>query len=118
MRVDNKDTLFGQSIDADSGSVKGACYMGLFLNFMDPKVLLDSAQNMHVLCQSTPEYFTYSIMTPTGSRASYKVLRRTGTPVDLVGTGSGIRTVGLAPYVKPAPNSEGVIHRTGDRPTH
>lgn len=116
LRVDGKDCLFGQSVNADSNTVLGACYMGTYLNFMQPRIMLDGAQNLHVLCQSTPEYFTYSTMSPAGTRRSYKVMKRSGGPVDLVSTGSGIRTVGLTPYVKPTPESEGIIHSTTDRP--
>ena len=116
LRVDSKDCLFGQVVNADSHSVLGACYMGQFLNFMKPRVVLDSAQNMHVLCQSTPEYFTYSVMDNSGKRRDYKVMKRTGGPVDLVSSGAGIRVIGLRPYERPSSTSEGVIHTTADRP--
>lgn len=116
MRVDGKDCLFGQVVNADSQSVLGACYMGQFLNFMKPRVVLDSAQNLHVLCQSTPEYFTYSMMDNRGQRRDYKVMKRTGGPVDLVSSGGSIRAIGLRPYVRPTSTSEGVIHTTADRP--
>lgn len=117
MRVGGKDCLFGQAVNGDSHSVLGACYLGIYLNFMQPRIMLDSAQNLHVLCQSTPEYFSYSVMSPNGSRRSFQAMRRIGGPVDLVSTGNGIRTVGLAPYVKPTPESEGIIHKASDRPT-
>lgn len=116
LRVDGKDRLFGQVVNADSRAVLGACDMGQFLNFMKPRVILDSAQHMHVLCQSTPEYFTYSRMDNRGRRVDYKVMKRSGGPVDLVSTGGGIRLIGLTPYVRPTSTSEGVIRTTSDRP--
>ncbi|MBR5893960.1 MAG: hypothetical protein IKZ13_00275 [Akkermansia sp.] len=116
LRVGEKDCLFGQVVNADSRSVMGACYMGQFLNFMQPRIVLDSAQNMHVLCQSTPEYFTYSKMDNRGNRRDYKVMKRTGGPVELVSSGGAIRVIGLMPYTRPTSTSEGVIHSTSDRP--
>lgn len=115
MNVGGKDCLFGQVLNADTRLPVGACYLGQFLNFMEPRILLDGAQNMHVLCQSTPEYFTYSIMNTRGGRSQYKLFRRTGGPVDLISTGGGIRPLGLAPYVKPSKNPER-IHSASDRP--
>lgn len=116
LRVDGKDCLFGQVKNADSHSVLGACFMGQFLNFMKPRVVLDSAQHMHVLCQSTPEYFTYSRMDPSGNRVDYKVMKRTGGPVDLVSAGGSIRAIGLAPYVRPKDPGTGPVYTTADRP--
>lgn len=116
LRVGDKDCLFGQVVNADSQSVLGACYMGQYLNFMKPRIILDSAQNLHVLCQSTPEYFTYSVMSNRGNRKDYKVMKRTGGPVDLVSAGGSMRAVGLRPYVRPTATSEGVIRTTADRP--
>ncbi|MDO5473102.1 MAG: hypothetical protein Q4F35_07185 [Akkermansia sp.] len=116
LRVGDKDCLFGQVVNADSRSVLGACYMGQYLNFMKPRIVLDSAQNLHVLCQSTPEYFTYSVMNNRGNRKDYKVMKRTGGPVDLVSAGGGLRVVGLRPYVRPTATSEGVIRSTSERP--
>lgn len=115
LNVGGKDCLFGQVLNADSGTPLGACYLGQFLNFMNPRILLDTAQNLHVLCQSTPEYFTYSIMNTKGGRSQYKLFRRSGGPVDLVSTGSGIRTIGLVPYVK-TPKGDDNYHSASDRP--
>lgn len=116
LRVNDKDRLFGQVVDADTRIVLGACDMGQYLNFMKPRVILDSAQHMHVLCQSTPEYFTYSRMNNRGQRVDFKIMKRTGGPVDLVSTGNGIRPIGLTPYVRPSSTAEGVIRTTSDRP--
>ncbi|MBQ7022626.1 MAG: hypothetical protein IJN29_03540 [Akkermansia sp.] len=116
LRVGGKDCLFGQVINADSQSVLGACFMGQYLNFMKPRIVLDSAQNMHVLCQSTPEYFTYSKMNNQGQRVDYKVMKRTGGPVDLVSANGGIRAVGLVPYVRPQESGSAPIFTTADRP--
>ena len=83
---------------------------------MTPSVLLDSAQNMHVLCQSSPEFYTYSVMNTHGKRSSAKLYKRIGgQPVDLVSTGKGIITVGLFPYVAPKPGSE-KIRKASERP--
>ncbi|MBR5213384.1 MAG: hypothetical protein IKV92_03890 [Akkermansia sp.] len=101
MRAGEKDCLFGQVVNADSGSVVGACYMGQYLNFMEPRVMMDRKQNLHVLCQSTPTYFTYSVMGTDGTRRSYQVLQRTGGPVDLITAGGGIKAIGLTPAKKP-----------------
>lgn len=116
LRVGEKDCLFGQVTNADSQSVLGACYMGQYLNFMKPRIVLDSAQNMHVLCQSTPEYFTYSKMDNRGKRVDYKVMKRTGGPVDLVSANGSIRAVGLVPYVRPKDTGSAPIFTTADRP--
>lgn len=116
LRVDGEDCLFGQVTNADSRVVLGACFMGKYLNFMQPRIVLDSAQNMHVLCQSTPEYFCYSIMDNQGNRRHYKVMKRTGGPVDLVSAGGSIRAIGLRPYERPTSTSDGVIRTTSDRP--
>lgn len=105
MRAGEKDCLFGQVVNADSGAVIGACYMGQYLNFMNPRIMMDRGQNLHVLCQSTPTYFTYSVMGADGARKSYQVFQRTGGPVELVTTGKGIRPIGLVPAKQPKPGS-------------
>ena len=83
---------------------------------MEPRIVLDNAQNLHVLCQSTPEYFTYSIMNTKGGRSQYKLFRRSGGPVDLISTGKGIRTIGLVPYVK-SKKGDDQYHSATDRPS-
>lgn len=115
MRAGDKDCLFGQVVNADSGAVVGACYMGQFLNFMAPRVMMDRRQNMHVLCQSTPTYFTYSVMDTNGTRRSYQVLQRTGGPVDLITTGSSIKAIGLTPAKRPSKDTLPGIRNITDR---
>lgn len=115
LNVNGKNLLFGQVSNLDTKLVEGACYMGQFLNFMQPKVLLDRAQNMHMLCQSTADYFTYAVMNTQGTRSTQKILKRTGGPVDLISTGGGIRYIGLAPYEKPK-NDRANYHRASERP--
>lgn len=107
--------IFGQVMNADTRHPIGACLLGQYVNFMEPKVLLDRAQNMHVLIQSTPEFFTYAVMDTYGSRRQYVVLKRTGGPVDLVSTGGGIRYIGLVPYKKPKKDSD-TMHSASERP--
>ncbi len=116
LNVGGKDSLFGQVLNADSQVPIGACYLAQFLNFMEPRIVLDNAQNLHVLCQSTPEYFTYSIMNTKGGRSQYKLFRRSGGPVDLISTGKGIRTIGLIPYVK-SKTGDDQYHSASDRPS-
>ncbi len=113
--VKNKNLLFGQVINADTHIVQGACFLGQYLNFMKPRVMLDSAQNLHLLCQSTPKFFTYSVMSTYGERREYKIMRQIGGPVDLVSTGKGIRCVGVAPYVKPK-GDKANYHSASERP--
>ena len=109
------DALFGQVINNDTKRVVGACFLGRYLNFMQPRIMLDAAQNLHVLCQSTPDFYTYAVMNTRGERAHYQLYRRAVGPVDLQSTGKGVVPVGLIPYVKPKPNEQN-IHRTSDRP--
>lgn len=113
--VNGKECLFGQAISKDTNQVIGACFLGEYLNFMKPSILLDSAQNMHVLCQSSPDFYTYAIMNTHGGRSSAKLYKRTGGVVDLISTGKGIRPVGLAEYVAPKPGSENV-RKASERP--
>ncbi len=108
MRVGEKDHLFGQVLDNDTRTVLGACSVGPYLNFMKPRVMLDRAQNLHILCQSTPTLFSYCVMGTNGKRLDHRTLTRTAGPVDLVSTGGGIRLVGLKNYVRPKPEEEGV----------
>ncbi len=113
--VNGKECIFGQAINKDTNQVIGACYLAEYLNFMQPSVLLDSAQNLHLLCQSSPEFYTYSIMNTHGKRSSAKLYKRTGGLVDLISTGKGIMPVGLTPYVAPKPGSE-KVRKTSERP--
>lgn len=113
--VNRKECLFGQAIDKDTNQVIGACYLAEYLNFMQPRVLLDSAQNLHVLCQSSPDFFTYSIMNTHGARSSAKLYKRTGGVVDLISTGKGIMPIGVTPYVAPKPGSENT-RKASERP--
>ncbi len=115
MRVGDKDHLFGQVLDNDSRTVLGACAVGPYLNFMKPLIMLDRAQNLHILCQSTPNLFSYCVMGTNGKRLEHRTLIRTAGPVDLVSTGGGIRLVGLKQYVRPNPEEEGV-HSASERP--
>lgn len=114
LKVNGKNCLFGQVLNADTKHPVGACYLGQYLNFMEPRIMLDSAQNLHCLCQSTPEYFTYSVMNTKGKRASYQLLQRTGGPIDMVSTGKGLRTIGLAPAPKKSAQPAG--RRMSERP--
>ena len=86
-----------------------------YLNFMKPSVLLDSAHNMHVLCQSSPDFYTYAVMDTHGKRSAVKLYKRTGDTVDLIGTGKGIFPIGVTPYTPPAPGMENV-RKASDRP--
>lgn len=115
MRAGDKDCLFGQVVNADSGTVIGACFMGQYLNFMAPRVMMDRKQNLHVLCQSTPTYFTYAVMGTDGTRRSYQVLKRIGGPVELVTAGNGIKAIGLTPVEKPGLKPEDIYKTTSDR---
>lgn len=115
-RVNGNDNLFGQVIDKDTNRVVGACFLGRYLNFMKPVVKLDAAQNLHVLCQSTPELFTYAIMNTHGERSHYKVYTRIGgSNVDLVSGGKGITPVGITPYVKQK-QVKPTYHNISERP--
>lgn len=115
LRLDGKTLLFGQVVDPETRIAHGACMLAQYLNFMEPKVLLDRAQNLHLLCQSSAEFFTYAVMDTHGVRREWKAMKRTGGPVDLISTGSGIRCIGLAPYVKNTnPNSH--LHSATERP--
>ncbi len=101
-QIGNKNAIFGQVADADSGRVIGAAYMGSFLNFMEPRYLLDAKQNLHMLFQSTPEFFTYSILSTTGKCSFSKIYKRApGGPVTLVSRGGAIQVIGAVPYEKP-----------------
>ncbi len=113
--INGKECLFGQATNKDTNQVIGACYLAEYLNFMKPSVLLDSAQNMHMLCQSSPDFYTYSIMNTHGGRSSAKLYKRTGGTVDLISTGKGIIPVGVTPYVAPKPGSE-KVRKASERP--
>ncbi len=115
MLVKDRNMLFGQVRNADTRIVQGACFLGQYLNFMKPRVMLDSAQNLHLLCQSTPKFFTYSVMNTYGQRREYKIMRQIGGPVDLVSTGKGIRCLGVVPYEKPK-GEKAQFHSASERP--
>ncbi|MDO5449498.1 MAG: hypothetical protein Q4F30_01275 [Akkermansia sp.] len=116
VRTAKQEGLFGQVIDLDTKRAVGACYMGRYMSFMQPRIIMDGAQNMHVLCQSTPEFFTYSVMNNRGQRVSYQLYKRTGGPVDLVSTGKGFRPVGLVPYNPAAEAKKERVRSTSERP--
>lgn len=113
-KIEGHNDLFGQVIDRDSNHVVGACFMARYLNFMKPIVKLDAAQNLHVLCQSSPEFFTHSVMSPQGERTHYQLYKRTAGPVDLVGGGKGLTPVGVAPYV-PSKEKKVVYPKASER---
>lgn len=115
LRLEDKNCLFGQVLGADTNYPIGACFMGQYLNFMEPKIMLDGAQNLHCLFQSTPSYFTYAVMSPEGRRLSQKILERSGGPVDLISTGKGLRPTGLTPR-KPKSKTPEPTHSAADRP--
>lgn len=101
-RIGERDAVFGQLADADSGSVIGAAHMGQYLNFMEPRFLLDTKQNLHMLFQSTPEFYTYSIFTTQGKCSRSQIFKRVpGGPIELVSAGGTIHVIGAVPYVKP-----------------
>lgn len=112
--IDGHAGLFGQVTDADTKRVQGACVLGRYLNFMKPRIMLDGAQNLHVLCQSTPDFYTYAVMNTRGERSHYQIYKRTGGTVDLISTGKGVTPVGVTPYVKPKADDN--LHHTSDRP--
>lgn len=113
-RIGERNALFGQLADADSGRVLAAAHMGQYLNFMEPRFLLDAKQNLHMLFQSTPEFFTYSIFSTTGKCSLSQIYKRIpGGPIELVSVGGSIRVIGAAPYVKP---KDGVHRDANERP--
>lgn len=114
-KINGKDCLFGQAINKDTNRVIGACYLAEYVTFMKPCVLLDRAQNMHILCQSSPEFYTYSVMDTHGRRSSAKLYKRVGDMVDLISTGKGVMPIGLTPYVAPKPGSENT-RKASERP--
>lgn len=113
--IDGHESLFGQIADTDTQRVQGACFLARYINFMQPRIMLDGAQNLHILCQSTPDFFTYAVMNTRGERSHYQLYKRSGGPVDLISTGKGVAPVGVTPYVKPKPTDQN-IHHTSDRP--
>lgn len=113
--IDGHDSLFGQVTDNDTKRVQGACFLGRYLNFMQPRVMLDAAQNLHVLCQSSPDFYTYSVMNTRGERSHYQLYKRVSGTVDLISTGKGVSPVGVTPYVKPKATDQN-IHKTSERP--
>lgn len=115
MTVGNRSMLYGQVMDADTRAVLGACRMGEYLNFMRPRVMLDAAQNLHMLCQSSPKFFTYAVMNTFGQLRERKIMTQVGGMVDLVGSGKGIRCVGVAPYVRPK-GERSQYHSATERP--
>ncbi len=114
-KINGKECLFGQAVNKDTNQVIGACYMAEYVSFMQPRILLDSAQNLHLLCQSSPDFFTYSIMNTYGDRSSAKLYKRSGGVVDLISTGKGIMPVGVTPYVAPKPG-ENKVRKASERP--
>lgn len=115
-QIEQQLWLFGQVRDIDTKRVLNTCVLAQYLNFIKPVVLLDAAQNMHVLCQSTPKIYTYAVMNTKGDRASHKLFNRVGgSMVDLISTGRGIQPVGLTPYVEPKPGEKN-IRKASDRP--
>ena len=114
-RINDKDCLFGQAINKDTQQVINACYLAEYRNFIQPRILLDSAQNLHVLCQSNPDFFTYAVMNTHGTRSSAKLYKRAGGVVDLISTGKGIMPVGVIPYEAPKPGQE-KIRNASERP--
>lgn len=115
MMVDGNLCLFGQVTGFNSSTPIGACFLGQYLTFMEPRFFLDSRQNLHVLCQSSPTIFTYSIMNNQGKRTAMQFFQRSGGPVDLMIAGGKVIPVGLQPYVKPKPQEEDV-HNASESP--
>ncbi len=106
MLVNGKNCIFGQATNTNTHKVLSACFMGEYLNFMKPIFKLDSAQNLHVLCQSTPKIFTHAAMNSQGKRVSYQLYKRTGGPINLVSSGGKVRVVGASPVKNEASVSE------------
>ncbi len=100
LQTNKTDCLFGQVIDSSSNTALSSCYLGRYLNFMKPIVILDRNQNMHMLCQSTPKYYTYAVMNTEGKRVKYQIYRRTNGPIDLIVTGAGVTVVGAIPHIE------------------
>ena len=114
-KINGKECLFGQAVNKDTNQVIGACYMAEYVSFMKPCMLLDGAQNLHLLCQSSPDFYTYAVMNTFGERSTAKLYKRAGGVVDLISTGKGIMPVGLTPYVAPKPG-ENKVRKASERP--
>ncbi len=106
MHVGNSDYIFGQVLNNNTREAMGACVVGKYLRFMKPIAMLDSAQNLHILCQSTPELFSYAVMGTDGRRQKHQVYKRASGRVDLVSMSGGVRPVGLVPYVPPTKDDQ------------
>lgn len=101
LQTKGKNCIFGQVINKDSNKIVGASFLGQFLNFANPIFLLDKSQNLHMLCQSTPKYFSYAILSPAGNRIKYQVYQRTQGQLDLIPHAGKINVIGAIPYHEP-----------------
>lgn len=109
LQTKGKNCIFGQVVNKDSNKIVGASFLGQFLNFANPIFLLDKSQNLHMLCQSNPKYFSYAILSPEGIRIKYQVYQRTQGTLDLVPHAGKISVIGAVPYNKP---KEGENHHS------
>jgi hypothetical protein len=58
--------LYVQVVDESDGTVVKVNALGPMISFSQPEAQLDSASNLHVLCQTGATAFTYSIVSPDG----------------------------------------------------
>jgi len=103
LQTKGKNCIFGQVVNKDTNKIVGASFLGQFLNFTDPIFLLDKNQNLHMLCQSTPKFFSYAILSPSGNRIKYQLYKRTQGMLSLIPNNGKINVIGAIPYIKPKP---------------
>lgn len=115
-RINGVPCIFGQVMNNDTNTVVGACFVGKYLNFMEPKCVMDGAQNLHILCQSTPKYFSYAVMNTAGQRIRHQVYLRTAGPLALVPGARGVQIIGAVPYKKTNTDDSNTIRKITDRP--
>jgi hypothetical protein len=59
--------LYVQVIDESDGTIIKVNALGPMISFSQPEAQLDSASNLHVLCQTGATAFTYSVISPEGT---------------------------------------------------
>lgn len=114
----NNLQLYSRITDERSGSYIATFLLGPVLMVVQPQIIIDPSNHLHIFFMATPQVFCHAIVAPDGSlkkRTYYKDVE--GNRPSLVITPAGGQVVGGMSFNPAAPPPAKKMRRASERPT-
>lgn len=113
----NNLQLYGRITDDRSGSYVATFLLGPVLMVVQPQVVIDASNHLHIFFMATPQVFCHAIVSPDGKlkkRNYFKALE--GSRPSLVITPAGGQVIGGVPFDPAAPPPAKKMRKASERP--